>query len=112
MDCRVKPGNDKTIRRRAKVYSRRDQRRIPAPQIVVGQVRAAPPTIDGIVPTKIYAVRENSLSELREEQSASLVGLVARPIVFLVEVAKLVIKPRYRGVRTIRQPFKQGSYLV
>ena len=56
-----------------------DQRRIPAPQIIVGQVRAAPPAVDRIVAAEIFLVRDNGLAELGERQPASQVGRVAIP---------------------------------
>ena len=40
------------------------QRRIPAPEIVVGQVRASPPAIDRIVAAEIFLVGEDGLAEI------------------------------------------------
>ena len=42
---------------------RLDQHRIPAPQIIVGQMRAAPPAVDWIVPAEVFLVGKNSLAE-------------------------------------------------
>ena len=41
------------------------QRRIPAPQIVVGQVRAAPPAVDWVVPAEIFLVGDERPCRIR-----------------------------------------------
>ena len=45
---------------------RLQQRRRPAPEIVVGQVRAAPPAVDRVVAGKVFLMGEDSLAEIGE----------------------------------------------
>src|SRR5689334_16261591 len=50
------------------------QRRRPAPEVVVGQMRAAPPAVDRVVAGKIFLVGEDGLAEIGERKTAALVG--------------------------------------
>src|SRR3954463_8285538 len=65
-------------------HLRRDQftvHRIPAPQIVIGQLRAAPPAVDRVVPAEIIGPGQNGLAERGQRQLAFLVAPVSTPVV-------------------------------
>src|SRR5262245_43008702 len=57
------------------------QRRIPAPEAVVGQMRAAPPAVDRVVAGKVLLVSDNGLAEIGEREAAALVGPAAVAII-------------------------------
>ena len=55
---------------------RRDQsaiRRVPAPQVVTGQLGPAPPAMELIVPAEILGLRQNSLAQGGQRKCAALV---------------------------------------
>jgi hypothetical protein len=51
----------------------RDQHGIVPPQIIVGQMRAAPPAVDPIVAAEVFFVREHGPAEIGEREPAALI---------------------------------------
>src|ERR1700682_286510 len=88
MDCRVKPGNDRSV-------PGADQNRIPAPQAIVGQPCTAPPAVDRVVQTEVFLVRDNRLAAFRQRQFASLVCLEPTPVITRLECAQFVVEAGY-----------------
>src|SRR6478736_4038127 len=60
---------------------RRDQSRVPPPQIIVRQVRATPPAVDRIVAAEVFLVGDDGSAEFGERQPASQVGGLAGAII-------------------------------
>src|SRR6185295_14644351 len=84
-----------------------DQRRTPAPQIIVGQVRAAPPAVDWVVPAEIFLVGDNGLAELGKRQTAAQVGWMSVPQIFAVERTQFLVEARHGRFGPERQPVEQ-----
>src|SRR3954464_9823671 len=55
----------------------RDERRAPAPEIVVGQLGAAPPAVNRIVPAEILLAGQNRFAERGQRQPTRLVTIEA-----------------------------------
>ena len=82
--------------------------RVPAPQAVVGQVRAAPPAIDRIVPAEIFGPGQNRLTERGERQPGLLVTLDSGSrIVVHFDVNRPLVQARHGGRRRKRQSVQQ-----
>lgn len=78
------------------VSARRDQRAsfgVPSPEPIVGQVSAAPPAINPVVPAKILVASQHRLAELGQRQSGLLVSLEAAWIVMHVQGKRTFIQP-------------------
>jgi len=88
---------------------RRDQRRVPPPQIIVRQVRATPPAINPIVSAEVFLVRDNRPAEFGKRQPASLVGRVAVAVVLLGDRAQLVVKARHGWGWAMREAIKEST---
>src|SRR5262249_46088395 len=83
------------------------QNRLQAPQPIVGQVPAAPPTIDRVVAAEILLVPENFSAEIGDRQRASLECLKARIGDFPLDRAQFFVEADDGGPWTKRQPFEQ-----
>src|SRR6185369_15558646 len=84
-----------------------DQCRSPAPQIIVGQVRAAPPAVDRVVPTEIFLVAENGPAEFGDRQPAAQVGWVPVAQILAVERTQFLVEARHGRSGPKRQPIQQ-----
>src|SRR4051812_27212704 len=83
------------------------QRRIPAPQVIVGQPRAAPPAINRIVSAEVFLVSQNRLAEFGERQPASLVCRETSPEILPRERTQSIIQARDGRPGPVRQPIEQ-----
>jgi len=88
---------------------RRDQHGIVAPQIIVGQMRAAPPAVDRIVAAEVFLVGEDGLAEIGNREAASLIGIVALVVPLPRNPAYFIIEARECRLRPVCEPFEQEA---
>src|ERR1700743_1117137 len=73
---------------------RRNQHGIVTPQVVVGQVRATPPSINRVVAAEVFLVGENGPAEIGDAKAASPEGIIELIIAFLADPPTLLIRSR------------------
>jgi hypothetical protein len=69
------------------VASRLRQNSAVAPQPIIGQVGAAPPTVDRIVAAEVLLMGQDGPPELRQRQSAAEMYGVPIPVILTVDRA-------------------------
>src|SRR3954463_3198054 len=68
---------------------------VPPPETLVGQVSAAPPAINPVVPAKILVASQHRLAELGQRQLRPLVPIEATGIVVHLERKRTFIQSRH-----------------
>src|SRR5262245_27015329 len=87
--------------------SRLHHPRRPTPEVVVGQMRAAPPAVDRVVAGKIFLVGDDGPAEFGQRQATALVGFIAIAQILPAHVAQLLLEARDPGRRAERAPVEQ-----
>src|SRR6187399_3081346 len=88
---------------------RHEQNRVPAPQPVVGQPRAAPPAVDRVVPAEIFSAGQNGLAERGERQPAFLVSLVSFTLIVHLQRERPLREARHSRVWSERKAIQERA---